>query len=183
MKNLFDLFSCGGKSCKEADPLDPKTWYNRGVEMLNQGSFDEAEKCFNKALELDSKDVKSWNNKGISLLYQSRFDDAIECIDRAIELDPDHAFYWYNKGICHEHLNHLEMALASFEKAIELYPKYAEAWFNRAVAAEALAAEASGDKQAAIEAWRSYLKVAANNRKQKDWLDVALERLRKLEQK
>jgi tetratricopeptide (TPR) repeat protein len=68
----------------------------------------------------------------------------------------------------------------SFEKAIELYPKYAEAWYNRAVAAEALATETSGDKQAAIEAWRSYLKIAADNRKQKDWIYEAQERLGKL---
>jgi tetratricopeptide (TPR) repeat protein len=183
MKSPFDLFCCGGKPRKEPDPLDPKTWYNKGVEMLNWGNFDEAEGCFDKALELDSKDAKSWNNKGISLLYLSRFDDAVECIDRAIELDPNHAFYWYNKGICHEHLHHLEMALESFEKAIELYPKYAEAWYNRAVAAEALATEASGDKQAAIKAWQSYLKIVADNRKQKDWIYEAQERLRKLEQK
>lgn len=188
MKSPFDLFCCGGKPCKEADPLDSKTWYNRGVEMLDWGNFDEAKECFDKALELDSKDAKSWNNKGISLLHLSRFDDAIKCIDRAIELDSNHAFYWYNKGICHERLDHLERALESFEKAMELNPKYAEAWFNRAVAAEALATEtsateASGNKQAAIEAWRSYLKVAADNREQKNWINEARERLRKLEQK
>jgi tetratricopeptide (TPR) repeat protein len=121
-------------------------------------------------------DVKAWNNKGICFLSLSRFDDAMECIEKAIEIDPHHAFYWYNKGICQDRLGHLEQAIQSFDKAIELHPKYAEAWFNKAVAQESI-----GDKQAAIDTWRKYLKVAANNKKQKDWMARAIERLAELE--
>ncbi len=178
MKSLKDLFSRGCHMPARDDPLDPKTWYNKGVDAMNQGDFQDAVECFDKATSLDPKDVKSWNNKGISLLSMSRFDDAIECIEKTIELDPKHAFYWYNKGICMNRLGHIDEAIRSFDKAIELYPQYVEAWFNKAVALES-----REDKQATIDAWRSYLKVSANNRKQKEWISKAMERLAKLEKK
>jgi tetratricopeptide (TPR) repeat protein len=121
--------------------------------------------------------VKAWNNKGICLLSLCRYEDAIKCIEEAIKIDPNHAFYWYNKGICQDRLGQWNEAIVSFDEAVRLYPKYAEAWFNKAVA------EGSrGNKKAAADSWRRYLKVAANNKTQKEWMPRALERLAELEE-
>ena len=103
MKGLKDLlgFGLGKPSNGYEDPSDPKTWYNKGVALMAEGSFEEAIDCFGRAVELDPMNVKAWNNKGICLLSLSRYEDAIKCIEEAIKIDPNHAFYWYNKGICH----------------------------------------------------------------------------------
>ncbi|MGA9097468.1 MAG: tetratricopeptide repeat protein [Methanotrichaceae archaeon] len=180
MKSLKDILSRGYSynAPTTDDPSNPKTWYNKGVDVMSQGDFLQAIKYFDKAIELDPKDVKSWNNKGICLLSISRFDDAIACIDKTIEIDPQHAFYWYNRGVCMDRLGHVDEAIQSFDKAIELYPKYAEAWFNKAVALESK----GGEKKAAIDAWRSYIRISAKDRGQKEWIPKAQERLAKLEE-
>jgi Flp pilus assembly protein TadD len=158
IEDLKDLFSSviGRPRSSDANPEDPKNLYNEGISLMNKCSYGEAVICFSRAAELDPMDAKVWNNKGICFLSQSRFDDALMCIEKAIEIDPRHAFYWYNK-------------------AIELFPKYAEAWFNKATAEESV-----GNKKEAIDAWRQYLKVAANNKKQKDWIPRAIDRLAEL---
>jgi tetratricopeptide (TPR) repeat protein len=178
MKGLKGIFGrVIGPSCSnDANLNDHQSWYNKGISFMTQCSYEDAISCFGRAAQLDPMDVNAWNNKGICLLSLSRFNEAMECIEKTIEIDPHHAFYWYNKGICQDRLGHLDEAIQSFNKAVELHPKYAEAWFNKAVAEESI-----GDKKAAIDTWRKYLSVAANDKKQKDWMARAIERLAELE--
>ena len=81
MKRIQDLF--GGKESCSSDPQDFQSWYNKGVELMGKGSFEEAIDSFDQALRLNSKDARSWNNKGICLLTLNRLEPALDGIETA----------------------------------------------------------------------------------------------------
>lgn len=62
---------------------DADAWYNKGVQLLDSGSSEEAIKCFDKALEINPRNADAWYNKGCSFYVPGRFDEAIECCDKA----------------------------------------------------------------------------------------------------
>jgi len=78
-------------------------WNKKGVEYMLHSNFEEAIRCYDKALEINSKHYKAWNNKGIVLHKQGRIEEAIKCYDKALEILPDHK----------ESLNNKEYALRS----------------------------------------------------------------------
>ena len=41
---------------------------------MNQGHYDQAIECYDKAIELDSNYKDAWNNKGIVLEIQGNYD-------------------------------------------------------------------------------------------------------------
>ena len=43
--------------------IEPSSWIEKGARFGNGGLFEEALRCFNKALELDPKDADAWYNK------------------------------------------------------------------------------------------------------------------------
>ncbi len=44
-----------------------KSWNDRGVDLYAQGKYDEALKCYDKAIELDPQFSPAWNNKDAAL--------------------------------------------------------------------------------------------------------------------
>ncbi|WP_394357028.1 tetratricopeptide repeat protein [Candidatus Methanocrinis natronophilus] len=43
---------------------DPAESYKTGDDLYQQGKYDDALGCFNKAIEIDSNFVNAWNSKG-----------------------------------------------------------------------------------------------------------------------
>jgi len=69
-----------------SDRKKAEEWINEGVKLAEQGKFEEALKCFERALEIDPKDAAAWYNKGNALYDLGRYEEAIECYDRALEI-------------------------------------------------------------------------------------------------
>lgn len=44
-----------------------KSWNDRGVDLYSQGKYDEALKCYDKAIELDPQFSLAWDNKDAAL--------------------------------------------------------------------------------------------------------------------
>ncbi len=63
----------------------------KGVALLNLGNYEEAIKCYDKAIEIEPNNAEAWNNKGIVLGRLSKYEEAIACYDKAIEIEPDYA--------------------------------------------------------------------------------------------
>ena len=106
-------------------------WSLKGVSHHCLGHFDEAIKCYDKALEINPQLAEAWLNKGISLVKFGRFDDAIKCYDRALEINPQYAETWSNKGNSLGCLGRFDEAIKCYDKALEINPQLAEAWFNK----------------------------------------------------
>jgi len=62
------------ENTKETQVISPyqkenaKRWDDRGVDLYAQGKYDEALKCYNKAIELDPQFSLAWNHKAAALL-------------------------------------------------------------------------------------------------------------------
>ena len=65
--------------------------YNRlGNAYLINSDFDQALRCYDRAIELEPKEPSHRNNKGGALARLQRFDVALEVYEECLELDPNH---------------------------------------------------------------------------------------------
>ena len=87
-------------------------WYNKGLMLAGAGSYDEAYRAYDKAIQINPTNAGAWHGEALTLraLALSRhdlheyneslkaFDIAIEQYERAIKADPQDANNWYYKG-------------------------------------------------------------------------------------
>jgi tetratricopeptide (TPR) repeat protein len=106
-------------------------WTNKGASLDSLGRYDEAIRCYEKALEIDPRYAAAWNNKGSSLDCLGRYDEAIRCCEKALEIDPRNAAAWTNKGSSLDSLGRYDEAIRCCEKALEIDPQDAAAWNNK----------------------------------------------------
>ena len=78
---------------EKADDLN-----NDGVDLCDQGQFEEAIKCFDEAIRLNPEDKLVWFHKGLSLCELENYDGAITCFDEAIKIDSKFSLPWNNRG-------------------------------------------------------------------------------------
>src|SRR5206468_3221696 len=63
-----------------------------------QYRYEEALKCYDRALEIDPTFVNLYYGKGIIFVTLGRYDEALKCYDRALEIDPEYPYAWNGKG-------------------------------------------------------------------------------------
>jgi tetratricopeptide (TPR) repeat protein len=114
------------------------SWNDRGVDLYALDKYDEALKCYDKAIELDPQSSLAWNNKGSALFSQGKYDEAIQAYDRAIEIAPKYASAWNNKGSVLYNIGKYNEAIQAYDEAINLNPEDANAWNNKGLALKAL---------------------------------------------
>jgi len=122
-------------SREDIDYVDRKTLvlqaYSRGMAFARDNNYEEALKCYNRALEIIPQDTDILNKKGNILYKQEKYDEAIACYDRALAEDDEDKFAWNNKGLALYNRKKYEEALGCFEKALEIDPHYKYAWSNK----------------------------------------------------
>ena len=65
--------------------------FNRlGNAYLINNDFDQALRCYDKAIELEPEEPSHLNNKGGALARLQRFDIALEVYEECLQLDPNH---------------------------------------------------------------------------------------------
>lgn len=72
-----------------APPAEPTTvegWNAKGLDLYNQGKYDEAIQAFDKALNLNNWDAASFYNKGIALEAKGENGEARRFLYRALDL-------------------------------------------------------------------------------------------------
>ena len=108
-------------------------WNNKGTSLEKVGRYEEAIKCYDKALEVNPQQTETWFNKGNSLGSLGRFEEAIKCHDKALEINPQHPMGWNNKGVSLQDLGRFDEAIRCYEKALEINPRNVDAWSNKGV--------------------------------------------------
>ena len=78
--------------------------------------YDQAIRCYDKAIELDPEHAGSWNNKGICHRKKGQLEEALVCHGTALTLDPRDVGGWYNKALVQEQLECIQDAKSSYEK-------------------------------------------------------------------
>ena len=73
--------------------------------LAEAGEYEEALKCYDKALELDpGQGAMAWSDKAYALCNLNRYEEALRAVGKATKLDPQNAGLWNNKGLVLEAL-------------------------------------------------------------------------------
>jgi len=59
--------------------------HERGLLLLRERRYADAEQCFRRVLEADEHHQVAWDRLGWALANQRRFEEATQCVKRAIE--------------------------------------------------------------------------------------------------
>jgi len=68
---------------------DALKWFIEGLKLFNEKKFEEALRCFDKAIEINPNFADVWLTKGSILGILGRYEEALQCFDRALEIDPN----------------------------------------------------------------------------------------------
>ena len=134
------------------------TWIHKGDSIFNQGKYEEAIACYDKAIEMGFNYAYVWHNKGHALFNQGKYEEAIACYDKAIELDPNFIYAWNNKGNTLHKLGRDTEAIACYDKAIEINENYVDVWRNKGVVLSA-----QGKYEEAIACYDKAIEIDPNN--------------------
>lgn len=81
-----------------------------GLELHQQGRFEEAIQDYNEAILLDPQRVEAFNNRGRAYLNIDQAGKAIEDFDQVLRLDPQLAEAYYNRGLAYIKQTPMEVA-------------------------------------------------------------------------
>ena len=111
--------------------------FNRlGNAYLMMSDFDQALRCYDRAIELEPDEPSHRNNKGGALARLQRFDLALEMYDECLALEPDHATAKEAKQKLLIKLNQSEEILDDLKQQLDDDPETLEkrlAYFNALV--------------------------------------------------
>lgn len=103
-----------------------------GLELIELGAADDAERCLNRALALTPNHVYALSNLAKLRQMQRRYDEAEPLLQRAIALQPGFAPFHANLGAILNKQTRYVAAEQVLQRAVALDPDMAEAWNNLA---------------------------------------------------
>ena len=81
------------------------------IAYEGNGRPDEAEKAYQKSLELCPNDHLSYNNLGLIKKRKNEIEEAIACFKKALEIKPNMDMAFYNLGIIYKDKEDYEEAI------------------------------------------------------------------------
>lgn len=93
---------------------------DQGLQLFNQGEYEQALTAFNTALELDDQQPALWANIGNVHSKLNRNDQAVEAYQKAIELAPEDPTLYQNMGGLYASMGDTEKARELYQKAVSL---------------------------------------------------------------
>jgi len=94
--------------------------YNEGIDLAEQGRYDEAVAAYDRAIEINPQSSEAWCNKGNALNNLSKHDLALLASEKAIEIDPMLAEAWNCKETALRSLGRNAEADLALARAMEL---------------------------------------------------------------
>jgi len=141
----------------ELDKKDLQAWALLGEVSYELKEYREAEKAYERALDLDPKSGDLHNNLAWVYVAQDRkLGKASELADKAMELSPDHRPYYLDtRGMILLKLGKTQEAITAFRESVDTLPKDQPGPLSEAYLHLSEAYQAAGDEPAAKEALQS----------------------------
>jgi tetratricopeptide (TPR) repeat protein len=150
------------------------------AELLSQtvraqldGRMEDAQRCFNKVVNLRPHLGAVWDYNGYLLFRLGHYEEAIVSYDQAVKLNPDDSDIWVDSGKALTFLGEREKALARYDHALEIKPDNDTAWFGRGIVYLQWSLELAqeGKFGAARERWNDAL-ASGGKSNDENWPDV-----------
>jgi len=184
------------RAAANRSPTDAALLHDLAVAAREAGRLDEAIKADQAALALEPGSPTAHNGLGLLAIDQGRPQDAVREFTEATQIDPNNASYWTNLGNAKRAVGDRGGAEQAYRHALDIDATSADAanglgvllveanrpgeavdWFRRAFEARpgfveaelnyAIALQQSGDRQRAIEVYRSLLANPGNYPREK----------------
>ena len=94
-------------------------YFDKGMKFGDEGKFEEALDCFNRAIETYPKNHRFFNNRSQACFLLSQFNEALEDAEKAISLNPENSKAYFNKGKALEGLRRNKEALEAYNLGLE----------------------------------------------------------------
>jgi tetratricopeptide (TPR) repeat protein len=118
-----------------AAPKDAKKAYDKGMEGIKKKKFEDAQKNFEKAVELYPKYATAWYELGMLQAGQGKMDMARKYFDTALENDPKFLKPYLQLTVLALQTQNWKELAAVTEKTVKLDPfDYPQAYFYNSVA-------------------------------------------------
>jgi len=121
-KNPVALFA----RAADISDQDCQTCYNVGCEVMQQGNFTRAARCFERALKAAGKNdppsllARVQNNLACALLEQGQITNAVAHLESALTLQPRYPQAYYNMGRAFVTNGQPKLAVDCFQHALAL---------------------------------------------------------------
>ncbi len=101
-----------------------------GNKLQEQGLFEKAIACYNRALEIGGENVEVLTEKGNTLLKIGDVDQAIKLYKRATEIESNFPRAYQGLGMAYEQLGDFNEAKKNYKKVLELEPQNVQIHYN-----------------------------------------------------
>lgn len=125
-----EQIATGGKSY--TDTYDPSKLTENGNALFKEASYEDALKCYEKAVQHSPSYADAWYGKANVLGIQGKYEESIACLDKVLNIDPSNLAALNNKGAALFGLRRYEEALVCYDEAINRDSVYSVPWANKA---------------------------------------------------
>jgi tetratricopeptide (TPR) repeat protein len=117
--------------CATAQEKTADDWFKKGQDQDRNGSYEEAIKAYDMAIELEPSNVTFYISKVPSLNMltiitnnQSKRNESLEAIDKALLIDPKNPVAWEMKGEVLSQMEKYNESVDAYDKAIKNIGSY-----------------------------------------------------------
>ncbi|MDD4448253.1 MAG: tetratricopeptide repeat protein, partial [Methanothrix sp.] len=106
-------------------------WYNKGLDLGRNGSYEEAVKAYNCAIELEPNNatfytaiVPNLNTLAFTTNNQSKRNESMKAIDKTLQIDPRNPLAWERKGEVLSQMEQYNESVDAYDRAIKNIGSY-----------------------------------------------------------
>ena len=93
---------------------------NKAAKLANQGRFEEALQCAERAIQIDPSFDVAYLSKIHNLRRLRRYDEALQTCNEALTIFPNHAKVLYHRGFVFLSMKNFSKAIDDFDKVISM---------------------------------------------------------------
>ncbi len=97
-------------------------WNKKGMAYLFLQRYEEATKCFTRAIKMDKNAPEGYNNRGYMEQRNKNYNKAIRYYKKALALQPNDAVFHYNLGSSYFGRHQFDLAAQQYHEAYKLDP-------------------------------------------------------------